>query len=144
MARAAMTVDTLDSISRGLASLNDVMNEVSVTAQATVLKYRCVAGMNHDWLVKVLQCKALGMPVAIVRFRNVFGNEFMRQVTIDASRGSVMRALQPRGVLVVHDVTVRACTRVGREITQALTVVEREQPDTGDKPDQTGQQHAVG
>jgi len=38
MTRAAMTMNTLNGICRGLAALNDVMNKISVTAQATFLK----------------------------------------------------------------------------------------------------------
>src|SRR5687767_9485827 len=84
------------------------------------------------------------MPVAIVRFREILGKKCMRQMAIDASSGSVVRALQPRSVLIVHDVTVRAGTRVRGEITPTLPVVERKQPNTGNKPDETRQQHTVG
>lgn len=94
--------------------------------------------------MEVLQCKTPGMPVAIVRFRKIFGNKCMRQMAIDAASRSVVRALHPRSILIVHYVTVRACTRVRGKITQALTVVERKQPDTGHKPDETRQQHTIG
>jgi hypothetical protein len=80
--------------------------------------------------MKILKRESLRVVVPIVRLRNVLRYELVRQMAVDALRGAVMRPLDPGVVLVVHDVAVGTGPRVGREITQPLSVMKRERPDS--------------
>ena len=121
-----MAMYALDGIGCGLAALNDVVDEVSMTAKATVLKDRCVTRMDHDRLMEVLQRESSRVPVPIVCLSHVLRDERMRQMTIGTNGCSVMWALAPGRVLIVHDVAVGAGARIRGEVAEPLTIVERE------------------
>src|SRR5262245_9672932 len=63
----------------------------------------------------------------------------MRQMTLDAGRGVAMAALEPRVVLLVHDVAVHARARVGRKIREALGIDEGESAHAHRDPQQTNE-----
>src|SRR5262249_23312034 len=60
----------------------------------------------------------------------------MRQMTLDAGRGVAMAALEPRVVLLVHDVAVHARARIGRQVGEALRVDEGERAHADRNPQQ--------
>src|SRR4030095_5427056 len=52
VSNTAVTVHTLHRICRGLAALNDIVNQVAMTVQTVVLQDPGIARRDHDRLVK--------------------------------------------------------------------------------------------
>src|SRR5215831_12653416 len=93
-----------------------------------------------DRLLEVLQGERGGVAEAVVGLRHPLGEARVGQMALDARRGVPVAALEPAVVLVVHDVTVHARARVGREVREAVRVDERECADAGRDPEQASEQ----
>src|SRR5262245_49912052 len=123
---AAVAVDALRRLALAVAAAQDVVDEVLVAALAVALEDARVARRDLDRLVEVLEREALRVAIAVVRLRQVLGDRVVGEMAVDAAGRAVVRPLGRRGVLVVHDVAVRAGARVGREVAEALADGESE------------------
>lgn len=121
---ASVTVDALYGITVGLGTLHDLMNEISVTAEAVFLKNLRIVRLDENRLVKILERKPLGMVVAVGRLGKVLPDQIMGQVTINANSNSMVRAFSPRIVLIVHNVAVDAGFRIGRKVRETFRIFE--------------------
>ena len=59
MSDFAMTVNAIEHFLRIAGMRVDTVDNLLVTADAVFLQHRGVAGLDHDRLVKILQCKPL-------------------------------------------------------------------------------------
>src|SRR5687767_2719733 len=107
-----------------LAEVPDVAGELAVAANAILLDLRRIDGANADGLCEILQREFYGMVPAIIGFRDPFPKKIMRSVAIVADGAGVVRRLQPRIEMIVHDVTVRACLWPVGEVSEALRELE--------------------
>jgi hypothetical protein len=57
---------------------------------------------------QIMQGEGRGMPEAVVGLGHPFADSGVRRVALDARRGVPVAALDPRVVLLGHDVTVHA------------------------------------
>src|SRR4051812_38144887 len=137
----AMAVDALDGVGRRRAARDDLVYEIPVAPQATLLQDAGVLGLDHDGFVKILEREPLGMVVAVLGLGDVLGEELVRQVAVHAFRSRVVGAAGPGVVLRVHDVAVGAGLRVGAEVAQALGVIEGERPHANKDAGQPGERH---
>ena len=110
----------------GGAAGDDVVHEAAVAGKTCLLQNSRVVGLDHDGLVKILKREALRVVVTVERLGHELGQKRVRQVTVGAGGDDVVARLHPRVVLGVHDVAVRACLGISREIREALGVDERE------------------
>src|SRR5215831_19532884 len=94
----------------------DGVDEGSVTAEAIGLGDRPIVRSDLDRLLEVLEGEGHGVTEAVIGFGQPLGQPSRGQVTLDARGGVPVPALEPGVVLLVHDVTVHAGARVGREI----------------------------
>lgn len=62
------------------------------------------------------------MPESVARFGHVLVGELRRRMAVVADRGIAMTGLQPRAVLVVHDVAVCACCGIVCQVRISLRV----------------------
>lgn len=69
--------------------------------------------------------------IAVHAFSEIFSREVVRQVAVDAEGFFSMRAVIPRVKLSVHDVAVSAGFGIGRQVREAVSVVESESADSG-------------
>ena len=53
-----MTMNTLHRVGCGLAALDDIVNEVTVTVQTVFLKDLSITRRDHDRFVKVLKSES--------------------------------------------------------------------------------------
>ena len=134
MPDAAMAVGTIDM----LAVVRQIRDERRVAADAVMFDDRQTAIFDANRLVKILERESLRVPVAVVRLRDVLGDELVRKVAVDADGGLVVGSLDPGGVLLVHDVAVAAGDRVLREVAQTFAVVEREAAQADDSAERDG------
>jgi hypothetical protein len=87
-----------------------------MTSHAILLQDAAILRTNHNGLMKILQSKPAGMPVAVIGLGHVFLDHVMRKVTLNARGRSVMTCLLPRIKLRLHDMTIHARLRVLAEI----------------------------
>ena len=98
-----------------------------VTAHAVDAHDLAIARGNLDGLREVLQRERHRMPESRARpWPATSAMPRSRQMALDAGRGVAVPALEPRVVLLVHDVAVHAGARIGGEIGEALGVDEGE------------------
>lgn len=136
MADAAVAMNALQGIfADSPATGNQFVDESLMAADAGVLEDRRVAWLNLNRFVKIHEGEPLGVPEAVFRLGEIFGNEIMRQVTIDAGGGLVMTSLLPRIILVAHYMAIRARPWILGEITQALAIIEGKEAQSGRQPD---------
>src|SRR5262245_59414438 len=102
----------------------DGVDEVSVAAKAIGLRDSPIGRSDLDRLLEVLEGEGHGVTEAVISLGQPFGQPSRGQVTLDAGGGVPVPALEPGVVLLVHDVTVHAGARVGRQIGEALGVSE--------------------
>ncbi len=109
------------------------MNQIAMALQAIVLENPAVAFRDQDRLMKVLQCEALGMAIAVISFGDPFGQALMRQVTAHTRREAVVAGLLPGVELRLHDMAVGASCRIRAEVGEPLGVVEGEHTQAGQR-----------
>ena len=70
------------------------------------------------------------MPESVARLGHVFADELRRRVAVVADGDVAMTGLQPRAVLVIHDMTVCARRGIVRHVGIAARINKRVGPDT--------------
>src|SRR5690242_2198942 len=90
------------------------VDERLVAAYAVDPHDPAVARGDLDGLVEVLQRERHRVAEAVVGLGHVLGEAPVRQVALHAGRGVAVTALEPRVVLLVHDVAVDAGARGSR------------------------------
>jgi hypothetical protein len=130
MSYVRMTVQAIELLLRRPVASNGV-NQFSVTRQAGALHDLPTLFCDLDRLVKILECKIVGMPEAILDFCRPLADKLVRHVTVGATGDVMMSGFDPAVVLRVHDMTVGARLWIGREIGRAMRVIEREEADAG-------------
>src|SRR5262249_7367461 len=138
VACSRVTVRALELVAQGPGSLVDGVDEVSVTAEAIGLSDSPIVRSDLDRLLEVLEGEGHGVTEAVIGLGEPLGQPSRGQVTLDAGGGVPVPALEPGVVLLVHDVTVHAGARVGRQIREALGVSEGEGAHAGEHPDEAG------
>jgi hypothetical protein len=103
-----------------------LMHHVIVALDAIMLKNPLVLPLDHDGLVEVLQCKALGMVVAVLGFRHVLGKKRVRKMAVDAGGNAVVAGFLPRVVLRIHDMAIGAGFGISAEVGKPLGIPEGE------------------
>jgi hypothetical protein len=73
------------------------------------------------------------MPESVARLGHILADELRGRVTIVADGGVAMTGLQPRAVLIIHHVAVRARCGIVRQVRISLGVNKRVGPDTDGK-----------
>jgi hypothetical protein len=116
------------------------MHHRTVAAQAIVLQDRPVMGSDLDGFREVLQRKGDGMPIAVGRFRNPFGNEGVREMAFDAGCLCPMAASLPGIVLGAHDMAVDAGIRIRTEIGSPFGIDKGESTQAQQNASQYGNQ----
>ena len=86
--------------------------------------------LDENGFVKILEREAFGVVITVDSLGHELLDQRVRKVAIRTGGNDVMTRFYPRIVLVVHDMAVRACLRISREIRKAFRVNEREQPQT--------------
>jgi hypothetical protein len=130
----------LHSVGVGLGTLHYLMNEISMTTQAVVLKDFGIVRLNANRLMKILKRKTLGVVIAVRRFGNIFSDQIMRKVAIDAYGGGMVRTFLPRSVLLIHDMAIGTRFGIGGEIGEAIRIGKREDANSGQKAKNRGQE----
>ena len=138
MAGAAMAMDALHGILMRRAASHDVVDEVRVAPQAVVLQGCGIPGGDHDRLVEVHEGEALRVAIAVVCLGDIFGNEFVRQMTVNAPSDRMVGPAAPGCVLLIHHMAVPARAGVGGEVAQAFAVLERVRTETCESTDEDG------
>ena len=87
-----MTMDTTYCTAICCTAPNQIMNKVPVTNDAILLKNLTVFGGDLNGLMKVLQCKSLGMIIPILCFCDVLAQKIMGQMAIHV--GTIERPIQ--------------------------------------------------
>lgn len=103
-----MAVDTIEHFLVIARMSGDFIDQPGVTTHTIFLQDREIFWFDADWLLKILQGKAFGMPKTVFHFSQIFGDKFMGNVTIVAGSGGVMAALLPAIILIPHDMAVHA------------------------------------
>src|SRR5262245_36669133 len=116
--------------------LHDCVDQGFVTPQAIRADEVTVLRRDLDRLLEVLQRKGGRVAKAVLGLRHPLHDARVRQMTLDAGRGVAMATLEPRVVLLVHDVAIHARARIRRKIGEALRVDEGERADADRNPQQ--------
>src|SRR4051794_4092131 len=90
------------------AGSHHVVHEIRMAMEAILLQDSAAHVANLDWLVKVLQREALGMPEAVFGLGVVLADKIVRQVAIDALSHVVMAGFLPAVKFRLHDVAIDA------------------------------------
>ena len=111
-----------------------------MTADAVGLKDFEPTRLHFDGLFEVLEREHFPVAPAVFGLCEVFGNELMGQMAIDADGRGVVARLLPAVVLALHDVTVHAGLGVGTEVRETARVLERVAPHSSQRPQSNRQQ----
>ena len=103
-----------------------VVDEFLVAIDASMLYDVAVAWLNLNGILIVASGKRERMEESVVRFGDPLANRMVGQMAVIACRDCVMAGFQPRIVLRLHHVTVRARLRVVAQIGVPFTVSEGE------------------
>ena len=83
-----------------------------MTANAVFLQNPAILGFDHDWLMEILEGKAFGVVVPVVRFGQVLRNKGVWQMTVHTGGHAMMARFLPRVELWSHDMTIHAGSSV--------------------------------
>jgi hypothetical protein len=139
MSDVRVAMHALHRVGVGLGALHYLMNEISMTTQTVILKDFGIVRLNANRLVKILKRKTLGMVIAVRSFGNIFSDQIVRKVAIDAHGGGMVRTFLPRGELVIHDMAIGARLRIGGKIGKAVCIGKRKDANAGQKAKKRGQ-----
>jgi len=134
-----MTVHAIQLVPDRAGARVHSRDEAFVTANAVTLYDSTIARGDLDRLLEVLEGERHRVPEAVVRLRDPLGQAVRGQMTLDTGGGVPVPALQPRVVLLVHDVAVHTRPRIGRQVRKAPGVHEREAAETRGNADETGE-----
>lgn len=71
------------------------MHHAVVTSQAIVLKNFSIPRTDLNGFMKILERKPFGVPIPVVRFGDVFGDEAVGQVAVHTFRCRMMAGFLP-------------------------------------------------
>ena len=101
----------------------NLMHEIPMATDAVVLQDLTVLLVNANGFVEILQRKALGMPKAVLRLGQVFGDKVLWQMTIHACGHTMMAGLLPTVIMLAHDMAIDAGFRIATQVGQAFTII---------------------
>jgi hypothetical protein len=139
MTRISVTVHTLDALLIPSFGHGQFMHQAFVAAEAVLLENGPASFGQDDRFMKILECESRRVPEAAVRFGEILPYKRMGQVALNAYRDRVMAGFLPGVEFGLHDVTIDAGTRIRAEIGEAFGIMEREQADAQQNPQQYGQ-----
>lgn len=111
-----------------------------MTLAARFFRIREAALRNANVVFEPAGGEIVRMPEAVARLRHVLADEVRRRVAIVTDRRVAMAGLEPRVVLFVHDVTVRAGGRIVSQVGVSARVNKRVRADA-DRGAQQNSQH---
>src|SRR3954453_23408195 len=123
-----MTTDTRD-IRPVSAILPDARHDILMALQTRFLSNTEIAAGYLNVIREMLRCERKRMKESIQSFRIVFGNQSRRCMTVVADRHFPVAPLHPALILRLHDVAVRARSRIVRHIRRPARVPEGVQAD---------------
>jgi hypothetical protein len=141
MAGCSVAVHAVDDFVAFTQQRLRFMQESRVATEAIVAKGILVASPDDYWLGKILKRECLGMQIAVFSFCEPFGDEFGRQMAINAGCRSVVAGFLPGVVLRLHNMTVHAGYGICAEIGQTLSVLESEKAKSENNSQQGGWQN---
>src|SRR5262245_50132748 len=103
---AGVTVQAIQRSPPVPAGLDDRVDQGFVTSQAIRADQITVVRCDLDRLLEVLQRERSRVTKPVLGLRHPLHDAGMRQMTLDAGRGVAMAALEPRVILLVHDVAI--------------------------------------
>lgn len=120
MADIGMTLNAL----RLMVCIDDLMDEITVTIQALLLKDTLIAWDDLDGLVEIVEGKGPCMAKAIVGLGDIFWEKPTRGMAIVAGRHMLVAAVHPGIILGIHDMTIDADLWIIVEIGLPLGIEE--------------------
>ena len=119
-----MTMNTTDRIRIRHIPLKHFVNRILMAFHTVALKNPVILSLNHDWLMKILHRKALGVVPAVFGLGEVLSNEVVRKMTIDTPGNVMMAGFLPGVILRIHNMTVRTGSWIRAEVGQPFGVAE--------------------
>jgi hypothetical protein len=89
-----------------------------------------IAARDLYRFVKIIERKIIRMPKAVRRLCRILAKKIVRRVTVVAGCDRFVAGFLPAGILLVHNVAIRARDRVITHVRIAFCINEREQTDT--------------
>jgi hypothetical protein len=103
-----------------------LMDEIRMAAQASILSDPAVSRFDLNRLVEVLQGKSQRVEESIVGLGYPLACKMVREMTIVTDGDMMVTGIQPRVVVILHDVTIGTCQWIVAQIAAALTVTKSE------------------
>lgn len=143
MADGLMTADARHILR--LRMRTDHIDDVLVAMPASVFGHAPVPRLDAQWIGILARRESEGMPETVVRFDGVFADEIMWRVAIVAGGDVPVARLQPRVVMILHHMAIRARLRIVPQIRIPLGVNESvaadAYSDSQDAPDENPFDH---
>ena len=127
----AMTAHTGSAFARFQAlriDRHDRLRDLSMTFLAGLFGDLQIVPFDLYRLVKSAAGEIERMPEAIRRLGRIFADQSRRRVAIVTGGDGAVRGLHPAVILLIHDVTIRARSRIVGEIRISFGVNEGVQP----------------
>jgi len=102
------------------------MDKVFMAVETGVLSDFTIPRFDLNRIVVVAKREGERMKKAVVRFRHVFADEIVRQVTVVADGHMMMTAMLPGVVIFLHHVAVRTALGIVAEIAGPFAIAKRE------------------
>ena len=103
----------------------DRVNDLLVAFPARLLSYYAAVVRNSNIVVKPTSGEIVRMPKTISRFGEVFSDKVRRCMTVVTNSDVAMTRLQPRAVLLIHDMAVSTSLWSVGQIGVAARIHER-------------------
>lgn len=116
----------------------DRADELRMALPARRLGDSAIHPSDHDWLVEFAGGERERMVRAILRLREILWDQRGGRVAVVARRHGIMRRLQPRIVVRLHNVAVGTRGGVIRQVRSALCVDEGVTANAHAAPSATG------
>ena len=121
----------------------DSVDNVLMTFATGFFRYFSTARRDVNVVVKPAGREIVGMPEPVARFSCVLADESRRRMTIVADSNGAMARLHPTIELVLHDVTVRACFGIVRQVRISTCVDKGVRADADGRADCNTQDHSA-
>ena len=103
----------------------DRLNNFAVAFAARAFRYSVIARFDAQWVGVFAGCERERMPESVLGFRRILRNETRWCVAIVARCHRPVARFNPRVVMLLHDVAIRARLRIVGEIGAAFGVDKR-------------------
>ena len=113
----------------------DVVYDLFVTFEASLIRNSVVTAGNSDVFGKVLRRESQRVVESVERFRHILAENTGGRMTVVANRSLSVAALHPAFVLFSHYMAVSACSRIVRHVRSALGIAERVHANPDENPD---------